>query len=135
METPSTIGVRSVEQVRELQALIARGGETTSQRAAVSAAVDWAVEAMQGGGAFYDCEALAATMRRRTIEAVVSNLETTLAAFDKAARYSVVGDLATGNIEVTRANSNHSRTLILVERRDAAKERTHDEYAENHATA
>ena len=135
METPSTIGVRSVEQVRELQALIARGGETTSQRAAVSAAVDWAVEAMQGGGAFYDCEALAATMRRRTIEAVVSNLETTLAAFDKSASYSVVGDVDTGNIEVTRSNANHSRTLILVERRDAAKETTHDEYAENRATA
>ena len=135
MDTPSTIGVRSVEQVRELQALIARRGETASQRAAVSAAVDWVVEAIKGGGAFYDCEALAAMMRRRTIEAVVSNLETTLRTFDKSASYSVVGDLATGNIEVTRSNSSHSRTLILVERRDAAKETTHDEYAENHATA
>ena len=135
MDTPSTIGVRSVEQVRELQALIARGGEPVSLRAAVSAAVDWAVAAMKGGGAFYGAEALAATMRSRTIEAVVSNLETTLAAFDKSASYSVVGDLATGNIEVTRSNANHSRTLILVERRDAAKESTHDEYAENRATA
>ena len=123
METPSTIGVRSVEQVRELQALIARGGESASQRAAVSAAVDWAVEAMQGGGAFYDCEALAATMRRRTIEAVVSNLETTLAAFDKSARYSVhSATLLQATSKSQGRIATHSRTLILVERRDAAKE-------------
>ena len=127
----AAVGIANPEALDRLQAIIG----SPSKRQAATAAIAWALEAIEAGGAVYETEALAVQMRRKTINAVVSNMETALRAFDKTANYSVVGDLATGNIEVTRSNSNHSRTLILVERRDAAKEASNDEYATNPAKA
>ena len=133
-DTSRVVGVSSIERVRELQALLARGGEAASQRAVVSAAVDWAASAIEGGGAFYGREALAAMMRHKTLEAVVCNLESALRTFDKAASFSVVGDVSNDNIEITRKTPDgNTLTVILVARREAAKDGSNDDRAENRA--
>ena len=98
VDTGGAVGVSSIARVSELQALLARGGEPDSRRAVVSAAVDWTALAIEGGGAFYNRETLAALMRRKTLEAVVFNLESALRTFDKAATFSVVADADTDNI-------------------------------------
>ena len=129
-----TVGVSSIARVRELQALLARGGEPDSQRAVVSAAVDWTASTIEGGGAFYNNEALASMMRRKTLEAVVFNLESALRTFDKEARYSVVADADTDNIEITRKTPDgNSLTVILVARAAPAKDGNYDDRAENRA--
>ena len=118
--TSVNLDTKRLDTLRQLLAPTRR--RLPASRAAADHAIHWAATVLEKGLRVYDTTVLEKLMRDKTIASVTANMKAALEAFDKQATYSVVGDVETGNMEITRRAGDESRTVILIDGSNVAKE-------------